>query len=254
MASVINASNTAGLIVTPDNSGVLQFQANSVPSISIDVYGRPVLPVTGLPPVITPGAFEYANNVMYFTPAGTQRGLVPGMQYYRLNSNLVGTDTATSQNVFGLGVTLSSSTVYEFKGRYIFFRSAGITSHTFSTTFGGNVNINNIIYQTAMKYNTTAYNLSATGDTYSTYKVNSTPDGVTGLSVIANSGIVTTSGAVVYMAVEIQGTLSVNTGGTFLPQYNLSAAPGGAYTTQPGSYFYIYPIGPAGNVAIGTWA
>ena len=49
--------------------------------------------------------------------------------------------------------------------------------------------------------------------------------------------------------------LSVNAGGTFIPQYSLSAAPGGAYTSQPGSYFLIYPVGASGaNVSVGTWA
>ena len=53
----------------------------------------------------------------------------------------------------------------------------------------------------------------------------------------------------------IRGTVSIATGGTFIPQYSLSAAPGGAYTTQLGSYFLIYPLGASGsNTSIGTWA
>jgi hypothetical protein len=52
----------------------------------------------------------------------------------------------------------------------------------------------------------------------------------------------------------IRGTVSIATGGTFIPQYSLSAAPGGAYTTQLGSYFLIYPLGASGsNTNIGTW-
>ena len=44
-------------------------------------------------------------------------------------------------------------------------------------------------------------------------------------------------------------------GGTFIPQYQLSAAPGGAYTTQIGSYFKLSPLGVSGsNTSIGTWA
>jgi len=51
------------------------------------------------------------------------------------------------------------------------------------------------------------------------------------------------------------GTVSIANGGTFIPQYTLSAAPGGAYTTTAGSYFLIYPIGAAGaNINVGTWA
>ena len=52
-----------------------------------------------------------------------------------------------------------------------------------------------------------------------------------------------------------KGTVSINAGGTFIPQYTLSAAPGGAYSTTAGSYFLIYPIGASGaNNSVGTWA
>ena len=61
--------------------------------------------------------------------------------------------------------------------------------------------------------------------------------------------------ATYYDQTMMKGTISVSTGGTFIPQYSLSAAPGGAYTTAAGSYFLIYPIGAAGaNVNVGTWA
>jgi hypothetical protein len=53
----------------------------------------------------------------------------------------------------------------------------------------------------------------------------------------------------------IKGTVSINTGGTFIPQYTLSAAPGGAYSTQAGSYIRIAPIGASGsNTSVGAWA
>jgi hypothetical protein len=61
--------------------------------------------------------------------------------------------------------------------------------------------------------------------------------------------------ATFFSMVRVEGTVSVNAGGTFIPQYSLSAAPGGAYTTQIGSYFLIYPISAAGsNTSVGTWA
>lgn len=48
---------------------------------------------------------------------------------------------------------------------------------------------------------------------------------------------------------------TINVVGTFVPQYSLSAAPGGAYSTQAGSYFKIAALSPSGaNTAIGTWA
>ena len=42
---------------------------------------------------------------------------------------------------------------------------------------------------------------------------------------------------------------------SFIPQYTVSAAPGGAYTTQIGSYIKLSPISVSGaNTSIGTWA
>ena len=44
-------------------------------------------------------------------------------------------------------------------------------------------------------------------------------------------------------------------GGTFIPQYTLSAAPGGAYSTAAGSYISINPLSASGAATnVGTWA
>jgi hypothetical protein len=53
----------------------------------------------------------------------------------------------------------------------------------------------------------------------------------------------------------VKGTTLVTTGGTFIPQYTLSANPGGTYNTNAGSYMKISPIQyGTSNTAIGTWA
>jgi hypothetical protein len=52
----------------------------------------------------------------------------------------------------------------------------------------------------------------------------------------------------------VKGTFSVGTAGTWTPQYKLSAAPGGAYSTLAGSYVNVYPIGPSGSaINNGGW-
>ena len=64
-----------------------------------------------------------------------------------------------------------------------------------------------------------------------------------------------TISAAYYIGIVVRGTVSINAGGTFIPQYTLSAAPGGAYTTIAGSYVCFYPIGSSGaNISVGTWA
>jgi len=192
------------------------------------------------------GQTEYDGKVFYQTPQGTQRGVVPGAQFFRLDSSLAGANVNTAQSVFGVGVTLSSSTVYAFEATYVFTKSAGTTSHTFSIGFGGAATINNIGYEALYAY-------SATTLTPGNGSANSMLSYIaTASSTQLNSGI---TSAAVYQQIVIKGIVSVNSGGTFTPQYTLSAAPGGAYTTAANSYFLIYPIGASGaNVNVGTWA
>lgn len=187
------------------------------------------------------GQTEYDGKVFYQTPQGTQRGVVPGAQFFRLDSALAGSNVNTAQNVFGVGVTLSASTVYAFEMVAVLTKTAGTTSHNFQIGFGGTATLNNIFWESLSGAFSTAATLSAANMAYAT------------------SASATTIGsgntATIYAHLRVAGTVSVNAGGTFIPQYTLSAAPGGAYSTQAGSYVLIYPIGASGaNTSVGTWA
>ena len=191
------------------------------------------------------GALDYNGTALYFTPAGTQRGVVPGAQFFRLNADLAGANVNTAQNVFGVGVTLSASTVYAFEAYYVLNKTAGTTSHTIGSGFGGTATINNLLY-TGVVNAATATFTSGFLTNASSFDANTAANTViTGAATSANLSFRT----------QFKGTVSINAGGTFIPQYTLSAAPGGAYTTAAGSYFLIYPIGASGaNVNVGTWA
>jgi hypothetical protein len=194
----------------------------------------------------TAGAVEYDGRIIYATPIGTQRGIVPAQQYYRLNSDVVGSNTTSAQSIFGVGVTLSASTIYEFEIVALFSKTAGATAHVFSILFAGTATINNIGY-----YATN--NVSTTG---------SAPQGFSGQGVF---GYVTTASstsmtagvgsATLTQALKVNGTVSINAGGTFIPQYILSSAPGGAYSTVASSYIRINPLSASGAaINVGTWA
>lgn len=194
----------------------------------------------------TPGKFEYNGKVLYFTAQGVQRGVVPNMQYYRLNGNLVGANVNTAQNIFGVGCTVSTETIYSYEINASFTKSAGTTSHALQFGFGGTATIDNIFSDCRVTFTTTGINSAITGST-------------TQGAVSTQAGFVTVTGATTsagsLCAMIISGTVSINEGGTFIPQYQLTAAPGGAYTTLAGSYISIYPIGSAGsNINVGTWA
>lgn len=191
------------------------------------------------------GQTEYDGKVFYQTPQGTQRGVVPGAQFFRLDSGLAGANVNTAQNVFGVGVTLSANTVYAFESVQGFGKTAGITSHSVGLGFGGTATLNNISYAGILTLNNVAFSTDGAA--------------VVGIYVQTASNTTFSNGAsssaTQYKTYTIKGTVSVNAGGTFIPQYTLSAAPGGAYTTAAGSYFLIYPIGASGaNTSVGTWA
>ena len=195
------------------------------------------------------GATEYDGKVFYQTPQGTQRGVTPAAQFFRLNADLAGANVNTAQSVFGVGVTLSSSTVYAFEAEYVFTRTAGTTSHTFGLGFAGTATVNNLLYTSQNYLVNNALNISQnTSGISSTYcAINQTANTVS-LST-------STTNATSTQIFKLKGTISVNAGGTFIPQYTLSAAPGGAYSTAIGSYFLVYPISTSGaNTNVGTWA
>lgn len=246
MASTINASTTSttGLVYSADGTGILQLQSDGTTGLSINSGGKVVLANTALS-TASAGTLEYDGGELYFTPLGTQRGLVPGMQYYRLNSALVGSNVNTAQNIFGVGVTVSAGTVYNYEIRATFTKSAGTTSHALQFGFGGTATINNIFSDCRVTFTSTGTNSAISGST--TQGAVSTQAGfVTVTSSSATAGLL--------CAMHISGSVSINAGGTFIPQYQLTAAPGGAYTTLTGAYVMIYPVGASGsNISIGTW-
>jgi len=193
----------------------------------------------------TAGAVEYDGKVVYTTPQGTQRGVVPGAQFYRLNSTLAGSNVNTAQNTLGVGVTLSASTVYAFEMVFALSKSAGATSHTVGIGFGGTATLNNIAYNALLTSGSTSF----TTDSVATI----------GEFIQAASNTTLSNGSSTALTqfknYVLRGTVSINAGCTRIPQYTLSAAPGGAYTTAIGSYMMIYPISVSGaNTSVGAWA
>ena len=192
------------------------------------------------------GQIEYTSPIFAATPIGTQRGIVPTQQYYRLDSNLAGANSTSAQNIFGVGVTLSSSTVYEFELSFAFTKSAGTTSNTIGFGFAGTASLNNILYS--------CFGVAITSSTSGPH-IGSVSYGSYAITASNTNTNMQTVNAAVSWAVLIKGTVSINAGGTFIPQYTLSAAPGGAYSTVAGSFIRIAPIGASGSaINVGTWA
>lgn len=190
------------------------------------------------------GNIEYSSPIFAATPIGTQRGIVPTQQYYRLDSNLAGANSTSAQNIFGVGVTLSASTVYEYEFLIALAKTAGTTSHSVAFVFAGTATLNNGI---ATYIYTNFGNTIPNGGAANVATTSTISSAVTLFSSLttANQSLL----------LICKGTVSINAGGTFIPQYTLSAAPGGAYSTVAGSYIRIAPIGASGSaINVGTWA
>jgi len=224
MSNIINADNgvvsgTPGIKYTADSSGIIQFQSSGNNSLLID-----------------------SSRYVSATVNGLGKGMFPAEQLYCLQTGYTGTQATTAQSVFGVGVTLVGSTVYQFELNFFMSKSAGTTAHTISLGFGGTATVNNIAYDGPTQYNTTNLTTGAPAFFYSN----------TTSATVFTSSITSAS---TYTFTVMKGIVSINAGGTFIPQYTLSAAPGGAYTTAAGSYFKISPLGASGsNTSIGTWA
>jgi hypothetical protein len=216
MATTINASTSTGLIQTADTSGVLQLQS----------AGTTIL---------------QANSA---SATGLLGGIIQPYQYYQLNAASTGSNVSTAQSMFGVGVTLAASKIYEFEIMSAISLTAGATSHTIATGFGGTATLNNIGYQAYIVDDTSFIGTSNTSHaSRGNYISAATATVLCGSSTATN------------YVLMLKGTVSVNAAGTFIPQYTFSAAPGGTPSTQIGSYFKISQLAASGaNVNIGTWS
>lgn len=250
VSSVVVSGNTSGAITIQApavaGSGTLTLPSgNGVMLSSVLNAGNTTFsPITfasgNLLNTASAGSIEYDGKALYGTPSGALRGVIPGCQFYRINSNLAYPVGSGTNSIFGVGVTLSSSTVYIMEAQLTFQRSASAT-HFCSMGFGGTATLNNILWQGRNVWQPGTIPL-----------VDSTPE----YSICTTAAMtqIVTSANTQTLAVFLKGTVSVNAGGTFIPQFAQSAATA-FYTLQAGSFFGLYPIGASGgNISVGSWA
>ena len=184
-----------------------------------------------------------AGQVLAMNSGATAPGWAAGGLFFRLNSAHAGANDTTLQNFFPQAVTLEASTVYEYEFWIGATKTAGTTSHSFSVGFGGTHTRNN----TFRHLLTSGQNNSATSATVLTF---------IGFSAAATDVVVTTFNAANGTIWHREfGSFSVNASGTWFPAYQLSAAPGGAWSTAAGSFVGLRKLGASGsNSSQGAWA
>ena len=236
------------------NAGTNVSAVGNVNGGNVNAFVRPTTGTSSAAPVLftagtnmtTPGAgaFEYDGVVFYGSPQSNQRGVVATEQFIALTANYTGADSASAQQVFDAttngAVTLAASTTYMMEGVYYITRSAGTTSHTLSTLFALGGTLTSIAY-TAETTSTTGNALGAVSRIYGT---------------LASATVVTAAStdATENITVTIRGIVRTNAAGTFAPQIQYSAAPGGAPTILANSFFKLTPIGNNSVTTVGNWS
>jgi hypothetical protein len=247
---LITLSGTSTVFVTPPAGRTVMRDASNILTLSAGTTTVPPLDFTAGTNLTTAvaGAMEYDGKVAYFTPQGTQRGVIPGMQMYVFNSTYALSSLVTTAQAWvnGLSCTLSSNTTYLFKAFIPFIRT-GTGTVTVSHGFGGTATLTNIEYLLLRYYDTGGFtgvnnNAALAGMGFFTSAANGT--------TMTGSSATTT-----YQWLKMEGQVTVNAGGTFTPTLTNSAT-GTTNTIQVGAYFMIYPVGAGGasNVNVGTWA
>jgi hypothetical protein len=184
------------------------------------------------------GTLEYDGTLIYATPNSSTRGSVSSVLQYANGSSTVLASSTADQAWLGVGVNLASGIQYEFEGLFN-LTTTGTVSHTDRTSFGGTATLTRIGYYIQRSVNT----VTATG-------VNSIWATSAAATVITPA--ITTAQNAIY---RIKGIVEIDAGGTFIPNFSFSAAPGGVSTIVAGAWFKIYPIGLSGvNASVGNWA
>ena len=236
------------------NAGTNVSAVGNVNGGNVNAFVRPTIGTSSVAPVVfvagtnmtTPGAgaFEYDGVVFYGSPQSNQRGVVATEQFIALTVNYTGANSTSAQQVFNASaagaVTLAASTTYFMEGVYYITRAAGTTSHTMSTLFALGGTLTSIAY-TAETTSTTGNALGAVSRIYAT--------GATAAVVTAASTDATEN-----ITVIIRGIVRTNTAGTFAPQIQYSAAPGGVPTILANSFFKLTPIGNNTVATVGNWS
>lgn len=159
-----------------------------------------------------------------------------------LNADVAGTDVNTAQPWFPAAgaVTLAVGT-YLFSGQLWLSRAAGANSHTTSVLFGGTATLGSILYIAECN----------TGDAVSSAAQNSALHNAATAIVVKAASTSTTE----QILLRVTGVVRVTVTGTLIPQFQYSAAPGGAPTVKANSYFRLQSISTSATATEnGTWA
>lgn len=187
------------------------------------------------------GAFEYDGNAFYISPGASMRSVNAGIIFTSTTADFTGTNVNTAQPVFNTTedvLTVPASTSYLMRAVY-HIHTTGTTSHQLGILFGGTATITSIGYS-AQATNAATEVLGA--------------DSTIWVATAAVTNVSPATATATHHTVRLEGIVRINAAGTFIPQYQWSAAPGVAGVTLQNSFFMLMPIGSNTVAAVGNWA
>lgn len=239
-----------GLIVGVRASGIntiagVTFSPNGLTARTIKKYGNQAL----IPGDIYGSGHEL---LLRYHASGTRWELLnpywkaehDALEMFRLlQADVTGADHAVGQSWFvsNGAVAVEASTTYEFFGRLILSRTAGTTSHTTSILFSGTATISSLVGRIS----------SRTGDA-NTLAADHSVEMISGAATVAKAA---STSATEQISIMVHGTLVIAAAGagTLIPEFQYSAAPGGAPTIKRGTFFKMRKLGTSAVTSRGTW-
>lgn len=192
-------------------------------------------------PTISSTGFTNANHAHDAANSGGVLGMASqGIIRIHQTADYTGSNVNTAQKIFNTSTngaaTVAGSTTYEMKAVY-HIHTTGTTSHDLRVLFGGTATLTSIGYSVISALAAPATELFAATS-------------INWFTVATASAVSNATAAATHHTVVIEGQVVINAGGTFVPQYQWSAAPGVAGVTLANSWFRLTPVSSA---TLGTW-
>lgn len=203
--------------------------------ILLDTQSEPATPAAGT-------GVAWIDSISLLLSVKNQNGLVMPQLPFLVTTcaaDFTGANVNIAQPLFPAAVDTLTITpgTYIMQGRF-HVHTTGTTSHTFGLLFGGTAVVQDIGY-IAQTTNAATEVLGAVNAIW--------------ISVATLIAITAALASASHHSVYVDGIVRISSGGTFIPQYQWSAAPGVAGVTLRDSYFMLLPIGAQSVAKVGAW-
>lgn len=195
------------------------------------------------------GAVEFDGTAFYATSTASSRQQVDAEQFTILASDFPLTVSASAQKAFNASstgaITLVSGKTYAFEAAYTVADSGGTgaVSRSMGILFGGTASLTSI-----------AYSVNGVTQTSANTPITGGVGGFVNVATVVTAAPANTGNTLFYN-ININGVLTINSGGTLIPQIQQSANNTGgtpALAMKTGSFFRIWEM--AGTGTVGNWS